>query len=134
MQSLNTFIRISGPISEVKKICIDQSNDCERIAYWEESEHREVLANKFSLSQIQLGGLGLVATPGKFCNFSLLLSLETVVPSLKLTQNCYLNMNFFLKNGNLTINWVPFVFYKLNVPETLSAQSDKMKSMGLQRS
>ena len=129
MQSLNTFIRISGPISEVKKICIDQSNDCERIAYWEESEHREVLANKFSLSQIQLGGLGLVATPGKFCNFSLLLSLETVVPSLKLTQNCYLNMNIlFKKNGNLTINWVPYLFYKHTFPETLSS-----KSMGLQK-
>ena len=36
---------------------------------------------------------GLVATPEKFCNFSPLLSLETVVPALKLTQNCYVNMN-----------------------------------------
>ena len=93
-----------------------------------------MLANKSGLSEIQLGDLGLVATLAKFRNFSLLLSLEIVVPSLKLTQNCYLNMNFFLKNGNLTINWVPSVFYKLTVPETLSAQSNKMKSMGLQRS
>ena len=37
---------------------------------------------------MQFGGLGLVATPEKFCNFSPLLSSETVVPALKLTQNC----------------------------------------------
>ena len=69
------------------------ANDLENIAYWEESEQREVLANKFGLSQIQLGILVLVTTPGKFCNFSPLLNLERAFPALKLTENCYLNMN-----------------------------------------
>ena len=40
-----------------------------------------------------------IATPGKFCNLSPLLNLETVFPALKLTRNCYLNMNIsFLEN------------------------------------
>ena len=42
-------------------------------------------------------------------SFSNDLSLEAVSPVLKLTQNCYINMNiFFLKKGSLIINWVPF--------------------------
>ena len=41
-----TFIRLSGPI-----------NIWENIAYREESEQSEELANKFGLSQIQLSGL-----------------------------------------------------------------------------
>ena len=69
----------------------------------------EVLAKKYGLSQIQLRGLGLVATPGKFRSFSPLLSLEIAVSALILTQNCYFKYEhfFLLKNGNLTINWVP---------------------------
>ena len=69
------------------------TNDLENIAYWEESEQREVLANKFDLSEIQMGIVVLVTTSRKSCNFSALLSLETVFPGLKLTENCYLNMN-----------------------------------------
>ena len=34
-----------------------------------------------------------VATPGKVCNFFLLLSLETAFPALKLTQSFYLIMS-----------------------------------------
>ena len=87
------------------------------------------------LSQTQLVGLGLVAIPGTFCNFFPLLSLETVVPSLKLTQNCYLNMNiFFLKKWQLNHKLASSLFYEHSVPETLSSQSNKMKSMGLQKS
>ena len=37
--------------------------------------------------------LGEAAKPGKFCNFSPQLNLEIVFPALKLTRNCYLNMN-----------------------------------------
>ena len=52
------------------------------------------------------------ATPEIFCIFPPLLSLETVFSALKLTQNCYLNMNisFFLKTGNLIKKWVPLSF------------------------
>ena len=48
------------------------TNDRDYVAYWEETERIEMLANNFSLSQIQLGILVLVTTPGKFCNFPLL--------------------------------------------------------------
>ena len=45
-------------------------NDWENIiAYWEESEQSEALANKLGLFQIQLGCLGGRATSGKFCKF-----------------------------------------------------------------
>ena len=71
------------------------TNDCDNIAYWEESEQKEVLANKFGLSQIQLGILVLVTAPGTFCSFSPLLSLERAFPALKLTENCYLNMSIY---------------------------------------
>ena len=69
------------------------TNDWDNIAFWEESEQREVLANKFGLSQIQLEISVLVTTPGKFCNFSPFSSLEIAFPALRLTENCYLNMN-----------------------------------------
>ena len=48
----------------------------ENIVYWEESEQRELSTNKFDLSQIQLEGLGGVATLRKFGNFSPHLNLE----------------------------------------------------------
>ena len=69
------------------------TNYRDNITYWEESEQIQVLANNFSLSQIQLEILVLVTTPGKFCNFSPLLNLERAFPAIKLTENCYLNMS-----------------------------------------
>ena len=63
------------------------------IAYWEESEQTEVLANKFGFSQRHLGILVLVTAQEKCCNFLPLLNLEAAFPALKLTGNCYLNMN-----------------------------------------
>ena len=42
--------------------------------------------------------LGGVEKPEKFCNFSTLLNLEIVFTALKLTRNCYLNMN-------ISISW-----------------------------
>ena len=71
------------------------TNDRDNVAYWEESERIEVLANNFGLSQIQLGILVLVTTPGKFYNFSPLLNLERAFPVLKLTETRYLNMNIY---------------------------------------
>ena len=69
------------------------TNDGDNVAYWEESERIEVLANNFGLSQIQLGILVLVTKSVKFCNFSPLLKLERAFPALILTENFYLNMN-----------------------------------------
>ena len=69
-------------------------NDWENIAFGEESEKSEALANKFGLLQIQLGGLGGgVTTPGKVRNVSPCLRLETIFPAVKLTQICSINMN-----------------------------------------
>ena len=69
------------------------TNDLDNVASWEESERIEVLANNSGLSEIQLGILVLVTTPGKFCNFSPLLNLEQAFPALTLTENCYLDMS-----------------------------------------
>ena len=75
--------------------------------------------------QIHLGGLRVSATSGKFDYFYSYLSLETVSPALKLTQNCYINVNiFFLKTSNLFLNWVPSLFsYNHLIPDRLSLES-----------
>ena len=92
MQSSSTFIRISGLIPEVKKSPL--INDYEFIlACWEESKQSQVYMNKCGLFQIHLGGLTVGATSGKFGCFYSYLSLETVFPALKLTQNCSINLN-----------------------------------------
>ena len=95
------------------------TNDQNNVAYWEESERIEVLANNFGLSEIQLGILVLVTTSGKFCNFSPLLNLERASPALKTGKELLFKYEhfFFLKNGNLLINWVPPLSYKHSVPE-----------------
>ena len=57
MQSSRTFIKISGPIPEVRKTAL--INDwLNTMAYWEESEQGKVLVNKFGLFPAQLMGLG----------------------------------------------------------------------------
>ena len=75
----------------------------------EQYEQRKGLTSKFSLFQIHLGDLVGVAIPGNVCNFCPRLNLEKVFMELKLTQNCYANVNkcehfFFLKIGNLITN------------------------------
>ena len=73
----NTFIRISGPIPEVKKICIDQSlGKCCILG-----RMRKILISAGSRE----------AT--KVLQFSPLLNLEIVFPVLKLTRSCYLKLN-----------------------------------------
>ena len=74
MKPSNISIRVSGPIPEVGKICIDQ---------W--------LHKKCCISR----GTRRYA---KFCDLSPLLNLEIVFPALKLTRNCYLNNIFFHEN------------------------------------
>ena len=56
MQSSSTFMRIAGPVTEVKKSAV--INDWENISYWQEPEESKALENKFCLFQIQLGVLG----------------------------------------------------------------------------
>ena len=65
----------------------------ENTAYWGEFKQSEALASTFGLFQIQMRGLGGVATPGKLYNFYPHLNLETRFSELKLTQNCYININ-----------------------------------------
>ena len=125
------LIRILWLISEVKQSAL-VNNDYENIiVYSEESEQREMQANKCGLFQIHLGGLRVSATSGKFDYFYSYLSLETVSPALKLTQNCYINVNiFFLKTCNLFLNWVPSLFsYNHLIPDRLSLQSILLNSL-----
>ena len=69
MQSSSTFIKISRPITEVKKKS-GLINDGKNIfAYWKESKQSESLGNKLDFFQIQLGGLSGGTTPGKFYSF-----------------------------------------------------------------
>ena len=67
------------------------------------------------------------ATPGKFGYSYSHLSLETVFPAFMLTQNCYVHTYkniFFLRIGNLILNWVPLSFsYNHPMPERLSCLS-----------
>ena len=75
----------------------------------EQYEQSKGLTSKFSLFQIHLRDLVGVAIPGNVCNFWSHLNLEKVFIELKLTQNCYTNVNkcehfFFLKIGNLITN------------------------------
>ena len=71
MQSSSTFIRILGPIPEVKKV--ELINYYENITvYLEKSQQNEVSANKCALFWIYLSH-----TPGKFSCFDFYLSLET---------------------------------------------------------
>ena len=71
MQSSSTFIRISGPIAEVKKSAL--INNYENIiAYSEESEQSEVYANKCGLFGIHLGGLGSVPPQENLTIFTLI--------------------------------------------------------------
>ena len=67
-------------------------------------------------SKYSWGILEDVTTPGKSCNFYSHLSLQTELhfPAVKLTQNCYININIFfswyklaISWYKLTINWVP---------------------------
>ena len=53
MQSSSTFVKISGTIPEVKKICFNQCWE-NIIAYWDECEQSEALAKKFGLFQMEL--------------------------------------------------------------------------------
>ena len=93
-----------------KNICID--NNSENItAYWEESKQSEALVDKCDLfhtvNSWWILGVGS-AGRGKTYNLFRHLSFETILPALKLTQNCYLHYKyFFIKIGSLIINWLP---------------------------
>ena len=95
MKSLNTFIRIIGLIPEVKKIFIDQ---------WLERYYcilgriqaKQGIAKQvwFAPNTVGESGGGASQATGTLCYYYPHLRLETVfLPALKLTQNCYINMN-----------------------------------------
>ena len=89
MQSSNTFMVISGSISEVKEIWIDQllwKYYCILGQIWAKQTVVRFVPNAIGESE------GL-CHPRKFCYFHSHLILETVFQALKLTQNCYIIMN-----------------------------------------
>ena len=126
MQSSSTFIKISGPNPRIKKICIDQR-------LWRYyCLFRRVRAKQgvgeqiwFAANRKKLGSLRVSAFSGKFDYFYSHLSLKKVFSALKLIQNYFINVNifFFLKTGNLILNWIPLSFsYNHPMPEKISSQ------------
>ena len=66
MYSLNTFIRTTGPIPEVKKKST-LTNDRKNTAYWEVSEESKVFSNNFAPNTV--GGSGGSPKPRKIVHF-----------------------------------------------------------------
>ena len=97
MQSPGTSIKISGPMSEVKKICIGKR----LINYYcilKKIQAKRGVEKQFWLVPDTVRWQGTETVE---------LSLETVFPALKLLYK-YENF-FFLKTGNLIIHWIlPF--------------------------
>ena len=95
----------SGFVPDVKRSA--WINDWEIIAYWEEPEQSEALANKFGLFQKQLGiwGGGSGAIPKKLCKFYPHLRLEMVFPALELSQNYHINMSVVSSLHQLYLAW-----------------------------
>ena len=104
----------SGPYHHGGKRISALINDWENnIAYGKNpSQARPFAAGKCAsfhavCKQLANGSRGTVT--GKVCNLYPHLCFETVFPALKLTQNCDIHHNiktFFLKIGNLIINWL----------------------------
>ena len=92
MQSSSTFIRISGPIPEVKKSTLIIDYEKYHCIFGRVRAKRGVGEQLWFVS-IHLGGLRVGANHEKFGYFYSHLSLETVLPALKLTQNSYINVN-----------------------------------------
>ena len=75
-----------------------------------------MLANKFGLFRIHLGGLCEVAIPRECCIFYPHLSLQTVFPALKLTQNFIIWTFLFLENWQFNHKLGPInccLYYRL---------------------
>ena len=83
-----------------------------------------------------VGGSGVRCNVRKilqfFPSFKLGISSSSTLTDTELL--CKYEHFSYLKNSNLTINWVTSLFHKHTLPERLSSQSNKMKSMGLQKS
>ena len=94
-QFLNTFIRISGPILEVKKLPL--INDYENIIAYGKSKSKGRCRRTSEVCSKYIntfGGLKVGGTPGKFGYFYSRLSLKTIFLALKLTQNVNNNISF----------------------------------------
>ena len=128
MQSLSTFIWISGPIPEAKRYAL--INDYENIIVYSGELNKCRRRRTSAVSSKYFWEVWRSASPQEnLAIFTLIftLILETVFAALKLTQNCYISKykhTLFLKTGNLILNWVPLsFFYKHPMPERLSSPS-----------
>ena len=125
MQYSNILIRISRPIAHVKKSAL--INDWENIfAYWLESKQSEVWVNKSDLIQLQLRSLNPIL--GKFCKFYSHLILGPLFPGIKLTKNCYIDVNisFSEKLAVLLKTGLTSVSCKHTVLERMSSKFHKI--------
>ena len=135
MQSLKTFFRLSGPIQEVKKICIDQCLWKYYCILGKIREKRGVGGQVWFVPDT-FGGLRAGATTGKFCRFNSHLSLETVFSEIWHKTFIWLWTIFFLKTGYLILNWVPLPLPPTNIPSLKDYPHDltNIKSRRLQKS
>ena len=108
MQSLSTFIRMLGSIPEVKNSASIMIMKILFLIQKSPSKARCKRTSVVSSKYIQ-EVLRISATSGILSYFYSHLSLQTVFPSIKLTQNCYIKKykhTFFLKTDNFILNWV----------------------------
>ena len=97
-----------------------------------------ILAKRGVVEQVRsvpntVGGSGSDPILGKFCKTSSHLILEPVFAGLKLTKNCYINMNISFSGKEAVLLKTGFnsLSYKLTVPERLSSQFHKIWTSSL---
>ena len=108
MQSSSTFIRISGPIPEVTENLHWSLFEIVLLNIGKNPSKARYCRTGFFCSKYSWASAGC-RTPGKLCNFysfKLENSTSSTLTGTKLFCK-YEYFFFFLKNGNLIINWVP---------------------------
>ena len=128
IQSLSTFIRISGLNLEVKKSCIDQW--LEKYCILRRTPAIRSVGKYFRIVPNKVESFGGEPKPtGKLCSYFRHLSVETLFSALKTdTKLLYKYEHFFyLKTGNL-IKILVSLSLRQTVPERLSSQSSKIWS------
>ena len=124
MQSLSTFIKLSGPISEVQRSMIMKIYI---ISYWEKYWVKRSASKQLWFVTNTFGGSKDWCHPRKVLLF-LSSFIGNSIHSILTKKLLYKDEHFFfLKTGNLILNWSPSLFYKQAVSERLSSQSDKYK-------
>ena len=96
MQFVRKFIRISGPIPELKMPCIDQL--LEKYCIFGRIRAKQGIGEQVLFVPNTVEESAWESYPHKnFAIFLRHLGFKTLFPELKLTQNCYINIDIFCK-------------------------------------